>query len=489
MKTTSTVILGAFLAVLLSLGTADVTNAQQQVVKSDTIKFRTSDSATFYLKEFGHVNRGEKLCHTIFLQNMTGGTIVINGLGSQLYSGKEFSFHQIPTIPAVILNGELISIADLCYAPTLSTIDTIGVVNLLIVYSAGSSKGEIHASTYGSTSTDTALLKSCVSNSIDADVFGPIIMDGDVSHTATISSNRYDTLQVRMDTAIYGDNAVFHVSGITFPYLLAPREVKTFTITYSPRSNDPVVKYRSVGLLSLQVFTPTIDSFGNNQYWNYCDFPKFTLPGVAIPPTADSIATSLAAGSTDVLAMISDNSVTTKTFHFTNTGTTNLKITAVSLLNGKSFAITDIQPTSTLPFTLTPGQSMSVTIAMTTVSNGVYYDEVIITAEQALISMNFQLQGLRKNVPLGVNNTSATASHATLYPNPTTGSIMITMPGIRNAKIEILDILGNVITTTTASETWNYNCTEPAGTYFVHIIGTETSGKAFQSYDRFIIQK
>src|SRR5439155_16910743 len=156
-----------------------------------------------------------------------------------------------------------------------------------------------------------------------------------------------------------------------------------------------------------------------------CATPLISLLGIAIPPTADSISTSLAAGSTDILAMIGDNSVTTKTFHFSNTGSTNLKITDVSLKNGKSFAITDIQPTNTLPFILTPGQSMSVTISMTTVTNRVYYDEVIITAENALISMDFQLQGLRKNGTQAGVRLSNAEQHVAIYPNPSQGEITV----------------------------------------------------------------
>jgi hypothetical protein len=234
--------------------------------------------------------------------------------------------------------------------------------------------------------------------------------------------------------------------------------------------------YRSVGTFNITAFT-------------YCNEITFTLPGISIPPTADSISTALAAGSTDVLAMVSDNSVTTQTFHFSNTGMTNLKITGVDLLNKKSFAITDIQPSNTLPFILTPGQSMSVTISMTTTNNGVYYDEVIITAEQGIISMDFQLQGLRKDGTLGVANTSMQLQHSTIYPNPSHGGITVDISGIHNAKIEVLDLLGRVVTSATASDKWIWDANVPAGTYTVHLSGTDQSGKTFQSYDRFIVEK
>jgi hypothetical protein len=132
---------------------------------------------------------------------------------------------------------------------------------------------------------------------------------------------------------------------------------------------------------------------------------------------------------------------------------------------------------------------MTVTVSMTTVTNGVYYDEVIITAEQGFISMTFDLQGLRKNgVAAAVHNVPK-GQHVTIYPNPTQGNISVAIPGIHNAKIEVLDVLGKVITTATASDLWNWKSTEPAGTYVVHVSGTDGTGKIFQSYDRFIIAK
>jgi hypothetical protein len=126
---------------------------------------------------------------------------------------------------------------------------------------------------------------------------------------------------------------------------------------------------------------------------------------------------------------------------------------------------------------------------MTTTNNGVYYDEVIITAENAIISMDFQLQGLRKNGVLGVGNTVTLPQLGMIYPNPSHGSISIDIPGIHNAKIQVLDLLGRVVTSATASDKWMWDANVPAGTYTLHLSGTDESGKTLQSYDRFIIEK
>jgi photosystem II stability/assembly factor-like uncharacterized protein len=85
---------------------------------------------------------------------------------------------------------------------------------------------------------------------------------------------------------------------------------------------------------------------------------------------------------------------------------------------------------------------------------------------------------------------NGTVSHLPmLYPNPSHGSITIDIPGMHNAKIQILDLLGRVITSATASEKWIWNSNAVAGTYIAHISCADEAGKTFQSYDRFVIEK
>jgi len=491
MKTRYFGILGGILTVVMAFGVCATASAQNNNGSvSDTISSQLSE-----LQNFGTLSIGQTECHTIFLQNTSTSPYVINSVRSTYSQNKDFTVKPIPTLPTILLPGEIVSICDLCFSPVSQPPDTSSSSDfqLVINYAIGSNTGAFYASCNGFHQPDTLLRKPCATFSVDGDLFGPIIMDGDVSRTVTITSNRYDTLWVGNYFVISGaDSNSFSFSGITFPYKLSPREVKTFTVTFSPRSNTKTVKYRDVAQLDLITVTqPPIDSNGYPIYYRgQCSSYNFTLAGVAIPPTDPNTPTDLTAGSTDVLAMISDNSVTSETFNFKNTGSTNLKITGVSLKNGKSFAITNIAPSNTLPFTLAPDASMAVTVSMTTVNNGVYYDEVIITAEQGFISMNFELQGLRKDgVPAAVHSTPVASQHISIYPNPTQGDIQVAIPGIRDAKIEVLDVLGKVIATATASEMWNWKSSEPAGTYVVHVSGTDGSGKSFQSYDRFIIAK
>jgi hypothetical protein len=480
--------LAFFCAIMLLMGKV---LAQNTPIMSDTMKV-TSSNTYVQLRNFGTLAIGQSECHTIYLQNSTGKALIINSVVNQdlQYGNNDFTVKAIPSMPAILLNGEIVSLADICFVPQPTQVqDTSISLGIMVETNIGS----LYGVCAGFEKIDTLLKKPCISLTLNGDVFGPVIMDGDVTQTVTLQSNRYDSLWVTGSDG-WKTNLVdppFSISGITFPYHLAPREVKTFNVTFSPRSNVANVQYRYVGSLSLGAFSRRVDSSGLTHFEESCSYynvSPLTLAGVAIPPTADSISTSLTAGSTDILAMISDNSVTTQTFHFSNTGTTNLKITDVSLKNGKSFAITNIQPTNTFPFVLTPGQSMSVTISMTTVTNGVYYDEVIITAENAIISINFALQGLHKDGVQADVHKLAADQHIALYPNPSHGMITVTIPDMKNATVEVLDLLGRVVIREKANDSWIWRSNAAPGTYILHVTGTDQSGNSVQSYDRFIIE-
>jgi hypothetical protein len=493
MKSVFSFIFGLALVFFACVPAQDL-RAQLPIIKSDTVTLPMSDtvrdSASVHaLRDFGPLSLGDTECHTIYLRNGSTDPLIIQSVNTS-NGGTDFSARAIPTLPTVLLSGEIISVVDFCFAPK-NPVNSEVVCGLDFTYTIGSKTTDRSFQAIGHQIPDTNLQKKCVTSSIDGDLFGPIIIDGDFTRTLTLQSNRYDSLYVVRDPEYYpADDSVFIINGITFPYKLAPLEKKTFTITFSPRSNTPVVKYRYVGKIGWGVFLHVMDTTKNPYYYDQCTEFVYDLPGIAIPPTADTISTSLNAGSTDVLAMISDQYATTQTFHFKNTGTTNLKITGVSLKYGKSFAITDIKPTTTLPFTLAPGESMSVDLTLTSTANGVYYDEVIITAEAGIISMDFQLQGLRKNgTPAKVNDTKSTNEHIALYPNPSTGRIMLALPDKHTTNIRVYDVLGTLIAATSATSSWTWDSHLPAGAYLLEAEGITDDEKPFTDTRRFVIEK
>ncbi|HYM20066.1 MAG TPA: T9SS type A sorting domain-containing protein [Candidatus Kapabacteria bacterium] len=475
------------------------TSRAQRLALSDTIDYPIPDTAgvTFGIHNFGPIAAGQKECHTIWLRNTSNDPLVIKSI--DVNNGNYYGWWTdtaIPPLPVLMLHNDIVSIAEICFTPGR---DDSSAESRLVVYFSGTVNGKevsFGTSALGYITVDTNLSKPCVVATLDNSLWGPLIIDGDISRTMTLQSNRKDSIEVDTYGSSTTDGGTFVTSGITFPYLMAPFEKKSFTVSFSPRSNASIVKYRYVGELDLAF---KMNYYDSGAYYQICNSTYNTLAGVAIPPTADSISTALNAGSTDVLAMISDNSVVTHTFFFKNTGTTKLKVTNVSLKNGKSFSITNITPTSTLPFTLSTGDGMSVTVTMSTSTNGVYYDEVIITAEaattdgktdvQSVTTMNFALQGLRKNGAPARVGGSSTNEHVSIYPNPSHSTVTAAFPGVRNATVTVMNLVGSVVARQVATDQWIWNADVPAGMYVIQVSGTDANGNAFFSNDRCVIEK
>jgi hypothetical protein len=189
------------------------------------------DSSDFALQDFGTLNVGQTECHTIFFQNKSAKVVIIQSVYT---NGGGFTATPIPSIPSILLQNEIISIANLCFSPQDPTNSTASSY-LQISYTIDQAYGNINAAVTGHQVIDTLLNRPCATASIDADLFGPIIMDGDVTHTVTITSNRHTTINVVRQgvdsNATSADDKAFVITGITFPYKLAPLEVKTFNVT------------------------------------------------------------------------------------------------------------------------------------------------------------------------------------------------------------------------------------------------------------------
>src|SRR5579872_4753336 len=118
MKTRNFWILGVVLAVF-----ASAANAQSFGSKSDTVSYPLGDSLTNgnnSLQDFGPINTGQTQCHTIFLKNSGSDPLIIQTVSLFSYNGNygDFNVKPIPTLPTILLHNEIVSIADLCYAPT-----------------------------------------------------------------------------------------------------------------------------------------------------------------------------------------------------------------------------------------------------------------------------------------------------------------------------------------------------------------------------------
>jgi hypothetical protein len=184
-----------------------------------------------------------------------------------------------------------------------------------------------------------------------------------------------------------------------------------------------------------------------------------------------------------------------QTFFFYNNQSQNIKVTGIDLAdNMLGFSITNVTPFNSLPISLKPGDTLTVTITLATSSNNVVYDELIITTEVGIVATHFKLQGLRDEPNITSVRTEPAVDEVTLslLPNPSNGEVAIVLGGSLNSRIEIYDALGRLLIRRSNVTEWDWNSAEshiPPGSYFVRASGNSAKGIPFVETRRLLISK
>jgi hypothetical protein len=306
------------------------------------------------------------------------------------------------------------------------------------------------------------------------------MIGGDGFDTVIVKSNRKFPVQIRPFQFMYGDSDVFSTVE-KFPLTVPPLGTASYRIKFSPHTKDTLVKYR-YGVHVSELFT---DSCGKL-------FPEDDIAGIAFSPTADSISTPLFPDKEYVLGMSGTAPSFSQDFHFVNNGPQNVKVTAVSLSDpSPEFAITGIQPTNVLPFTLAPGGKMTVTVLFTPSKPGVlFYNQIVITTEVGAQSVSFPIQGLQL-LPESVSKTHEESVTMSLVPNPAHGEVSVSISGAQKVtRCELFDELGKSIMIGSGSTGWTWQL-DPSfahGAYFIRAEGIASDGSSFVVTKRLAVQ-
>ncbi len=377
--------------------------------------------------------------------------------------------------PLIILPGEKVNILNICYSPKAPNLHDINGYGT-IVYIIGNSAYTIRLSVIASSSIDTLLLKPCFNAYIDSNVFGPILLNGTFARTINLKSNRTTPITITNAVSNWSDTEAFSVVGNPFPLTLAPLGTNSFKIQFTPKTIKPYVKYRYASNIIIQ---SGLCSAG------------FVIIGLAITPTDPATATPLFPNDSEqlLLAMSGTGQSFSQKFYFYNNQTKNIKVTSVSLRDNTSgYSIGNITPTNSLPFTLAPGDSMSIAINLSTSSPDVLYNELIINTELGLQALQFHLQGLRTNTNAAVRDTKHTPVNITVSPNPSSGDVHIITTGVESPSIEIFDVLGNRVNEIQNSNEYHWSATTN-GSYFARISGYTDNGKPFVETKKVVVRK
>ena len=426
------------------------------------------------------VNPGTSSCMPIKATNNT--TQPMNIYGYSLDDRGYSSVLAIDTLipPSyVILPGESVILLNICYTPKQQNEKLFAKYDISYSLEGKNFTCSIYA--FYSSSPDTILLKPCMEVSETNKLLGPTIFNGTSEATITIKSNRYSTQSVTSVTFPDDLDGVFRVKGNPFPIKLDSMSSVPLTFEFTPILTKPVIKDR---------FSSKVEITGSQ-----CSISKFSLSGLALQPTADSIATPLFPDKEYVLGMSSSAPSFSQDFHFVNNGLANTKIVSVGLADpSPEFVVTNITPTNTLPFTLLPGEKMTVSILFTPSQVGkVFFNQLVITTEQGIQSLSYPLQGLRTTTS-GVAESSDASVSLTLSPNPATESVAVSVKGAGLIEGRTMtDELGKTIFNYTQPQMseWKWDLNRQrvaAGTYFIRVNGKTPEGAPFVVTKRLVVQ-
>jgi hypothetical protein len=425
----------------------------------------------------------DSICRMIWIHNDLSDPIIIvryslDGLGPTQGYGKGF----IPTINYILLPNETIPACQMCFVERAPQ-NQIVRANLRLkdlTY-----KGESYLNgvvIMGAKYTADSLLSlPCFEVSLDTAVFDPVIIDGESFLPITLKSNRNEPVVVSTNANNY-DSSAFS-SQPSFPVTIPPRSSITVPLRYHPRSDVNVVKYRHYSNIE---FSGIWDDIA-------CTSWSSTFVGLAITPTADSIATQLFPDQTQILAFIGEMKPKVKTFYFVNNFPDTIRIVSISMKDGTSFRINTVTPSNTFPFDLLPGENITVDVEMFNIAKGVHYDELIIVVDKAADALHFELQGLQKEAPASVRNGVIENVELSVYPNPTSGSTTFSLNGAEHGELEISDVLGNLVYRSGISDmlVWNGLTVNgnklSSGSYIVRVRSTDPA-KPFIASKLFLVQ-
>ena len=437
---------------------------------------------------FSYIPIGHKACQSVWVKNFINEPIIIKNIAlATNYDDISIAPHAT-SFPIVVLPGEEIPIADVCFSP--SRVNTSIDYNNIYIESVPSFDYNGIDIGFGATSEiDTNLLKPCIVASVDTSLLGPILLNGSIDKKIELRNNRYGPLTLDKINFTFGDQKEFSVIGL--PITISPLSSNTITLRFSPQQTDSIVKFRyATGVQFHFAKYPTTDSLGDR--YSNCTSTSLNFIGLAMLPTADSIATPLIADKKYVLGMIGTAPSFSQDFHFDNTTTGKIKIVNVSLTNpGSEFSLSNISPSNTMPLTLNPGEKLTVTVQFTpSATNQVFFNQLVITTEAGLQSLTYPIQGMRvgnASVPIVLNG----AASLSITPNPVKDLVSINVSNVESSSIEIYDLLGKRVFKMNNATTLSLNVHDlklQTGVYFVRATGREASGYDFTLTNKLIVK-
>ena len=403
---------------------------------------------------------GDTACFTMPFANLNSGKeIVITGYSTAVGNPKFTIEFPTPDTLAPLQRGSF----RVCYKPTTVTGDNDNLT--LNYYIEGRlhhitiilhGKGEINSNTCVHIIGDSSALALGIGQ-VTTRIFS---LKNDQAWPVTVTM-----------ASVTGATTHFSVSGPTFPLTLASGASADFDLKYQAGNEFGYNTYRA------QITFPVEDS-GGGKCTNVLDISGTEYGSRNVIDTSSIDLFPATTQKVDINLPRFEPGF--DLIRVTNNTTSRAKIDTAYMLIGTYFAATLIAPADSIfPFYVPSSSSFVIGVELLDSSHTNYDDTLIIISEHAILPTRYPVHATlhTQAVRPGVQVVTAVLS---VYPNPSTGMVNVNLGALRNAKVEVLDILGRVVAEARPSgSNWVWSGTTsqgaaPNGSYILRATGLDS---------------
>ena len=424
---------------------------------------------------FGTVEFGTSACKDFVVTNKSKNAVILRNWSK--CDNTDFTVTPGFTVADTLAAGASMTFT-VCYKPHEAGIS--GTCSLVISYLQPDplSDGSITISMGGNSGTDTTHHNTiCLKTEQGQNYHDAIVVGGTADHTLYLINSGATAITVNSATISGTDAGVFSISS-TLPIVVpANSSNTTLTYTFAPTTNTKIEFTAAVtlGLSGDNLSCKSVDG----HLIGYIVHNSNNVDTVVRPLFPTEKRTLAVEGSANKAASVN--------FYFTNNLQVDCTVNKIYMADGTYFTISSTNPTPT-PFVLHPGANLTVVVTYTATDNLVHHDQLMVDANHNLQAQAFDMQGL--NLAASVPNALPMGVAINVSPNPASSYVKVDMAGINAANIQVIDLLGNIISTAKANTSWKWDATNfVSGSYIVRIAGTSTTGEQFVASKRIIVSK
>ena len=418
--------------------------------------------------DFGVLVAGRDSCAIFTVSNWLLDNIMITGISFSTQN-KDFTIKPIFKDPITVVGAGGTFTFSICYKGDLQQLN---ITDTLIV--------ELNGSPILKSSLSAHTQPLCLETEHALSYKDPIVIGATVNHEFHLLNTTSADMTV---TSVMLDNTSAGFAITTPMPILVPAHSSNKVLDYAFSATSDFN-----GTFFSTTFA-TINLQGNNLQ---CTSVSVLLIGnIAKPGGGSGIDTNLRPlfpTEARTLALTGTGQATSEKFIFTNNLNFVVTVNKIYMKDGTFFRISSTDP-SPVPFTLSPDQTMTITISDSSLNSNVHTDSLMIETSHNLLTTAFQVQSVQA-APSKVSNELPSDVTISVLPNPAVNYVIVNLAGVRSADMQVFDVLGKQVASGKSITFWKWDASHIFdGTYIVRIYGESLSKEHFVVSKRIIINK